>query len=133
MSLTITYDGTLDNLIQETEKISKMFRGYSPYRTTLATIKTEIIPYFEKYRSYSAIIFSNVVIKNTNGTSILPYFFYTINTPLADKPLCNWFFTQILLWIILLFVIMLIIVFIYAYFVDVDVTGILFKNFSYVI
>lgn len=132
MSLTITYDGTLNNLILETEKISKMFRGYSPYSKTLSTIKTEIIANFEKYSSYSSIYISNVVIKNTNGNGIfiVPYVYHAANTLQSDTPLYNWFFTQILLWILLLFVVMIIITFIYAYIVDVDLTGILFKNFN---
>lgn len=129
MTLSISYDGTKEDL-QDGINEYRQSKEYSIFNyVALKNIEKDIIPNFEKFNKYTLIIVGNIYLYNAKGTIIIPYFYYNNIIKEVNKPLHNFDYTKILLYLILFFIVMLVIIFIICYFIDFDIYTMLIKNF----
>lgn len=129
--LSLYFDGSLENLKIEIDKIQKMFGRFSIYRSAINEIKKDIYTNFDKYKNYSKIYIGNIIIFNNNvkGVSI---FFHSSEEDLKseNKPLYDWGYTQILLTILLLIFILFICLSIYCYIFNINILTFLANDFG---
>lgn len=120
--LNLHYNGNLEDLKSEINKIEKMFGSFNVYRSSINEIKRDLYPNFEKYKNYGTIYIGKIIIKNSS-ISGLSFHYHSSEEDLkpGNKPLYNWSYTLILLWIILLLFVLFICVFIYCYIYEMDI------------
>lgn len=130
-SLTLYYNGTLEDLKTEVDKVDKMFNRFSIYRSSTHDIKRDIYPDFDKYKDYRNIYINSINILNTNATGFLLYIHPSFNSTVKNPPLYNWVYTEILLLIMLILFIFFLFIVIYCYICNIDIYLYLGYNFSF--
>lgn len=129
-TLSIRYDGTIENLKEEVGKVEAMFRSFNNYRQSLNKIKTDIYNNFDKYKDYGLIMIGNINIINVKVPQTNFYFYSLREHSNGNETLYTWEYSLILLWLAMILFIFLIFILIYCYIYDMDVTLRIFNIFN---
>lgn len=130
-SLSLHYNGTLDDLKNEVGKIKKMFSNFSIYRPSINEIENDIYPNFSKYKNYSTIYVGKINIINDQSEG----YNFMLHSSEADlkfenKPLYEWKYSVILLYILAILIIILLCTIIFCYIYEIDIIYYIGKNFG---
>lgn len=121
-SINLHYDGTLEDLKLEVNNIKKMFGNYSPYRSSIKEIESDIYNNFDKWKDYSLIFVGKIKLMNYKAkSSSIAIHSTDEDLKPENKPLYGWDYTVFLLTILLILVIMFIFICLYCYLYNIDI------------
>lgn len=120
--LSLEYDGTLEDLKREVNKVRKMFGNYGEYRESIKQIEKDIYSDFDEYKKYGRILVGKIYLIN-NSVSGMRFYIHSTEEDLKpnNKPLYSWKYSVLLLWLMLILIILLIFSIVFCYVYEVDV------------
>lgn len=120
--IIIKFNGKIDNLIEELDKITNVLGKRNYYSSDINLIKNEIIPFFDNYKNYTTIYFKKIILNNKSIKFYNPYYYEYLNVleKSRNPPLHDWFFTEILLIILFVLFVITISITIYCYFFELN-------------